>query len=105
MQGSFSNEAVELYSRLVNSRHEKNFSEAEVHDFTRCLRPDGTSFGTAGKCTSPNRPAPPSKTANPQAEKLEKEAEDLMSGGRRNSLAIQDIARKLRERAKVLRGA
>lgn len=103
MQGSFSPEAVELYSELINSKHNQNFSETENYDFTRCIRPDGTSFGTDGKCSPPNKPAPASKAPNPKAEALEKKAEELMSGGRRHSRAMQEVARKLKEQAKKLR--
>lgn len=27
-----------------------NFSEGETYDFTRCVRPDGSAYGTRGKC-------------------------------------------------------
>jgi hypothetical protein len=64
-------------------------------DFTRCVRPDGTAFGTKGNCTAPNRPAGPSK------KELLAKADSLMSGGRRNSRKIQEIARRLREKAEA----
>lgn len=105
MQGSFSLEAVELYAQLIDSKHNQNFSESENYDFARCIRPDGTSFGTAGKCAPPNRPAPDAKKSNSQADALEKKADDLMSGGRRNSRAMQEVARRLREQAKKLRAS
>ena len=105
MQGSFSSEAVELYAQLIGSKHNQNFSEGESYDFTRCVRPDGTSFGTDGKCSPPNRPALAPVTPNPKADALERKAEELMSGGRRNSRKMQAVAKRLREQAKKLRAS
>lgn len=40
MQGFFSEEALEQCKILLGL----------THDYTRCVRPDGSSYGTAGKC-------------------------------------------------------
>jgi hypothetical protein len=48
--GSFSLEALQAYEALVAETHPLNFSQGEVYDFTRCLRPDGTIYGSRGKC-------------------------------------------------------
>jgi hypothetical protein len=50
MKDFFSNEALQAYEALVVEQHSFNFSEKEVYDFTRCVRPDGSAYGTGGKC-------------------------------------------------------
>jgi len=50
--GGFSEEALQLY-QLVASEKGYDFSEGEeTYDFTRCMRPNGTYYGTRGKCKS-----------------------------------------------------
>lgn len=48
--GSFSPEALEAVEALVASTLPLNFSEGETYDFTRCVRPNGSAYGTGGKC-------------------------------------------------------
>jgi hypothetical protein len=48
--GSFSCEALSAYEALVSQRYPQNFSEGESYDFTRCVKPDGSAYGTAGQC-------------------------------------------------------
>ena len=49
--GTFSDESLELYTTMVSESTPANYSEkGEVYDFTRCVRPDGSSYGTSGKC-------------------------------------------------------
>jgi len=49
-QGGFSEEAFEKYQRLLFEQGNVEFSEGETYDFTRCMRPDGSFYGTRGKC-------------------------------------------------------
>jgi hypothetical protein len=50
MLGGFSEEALQLF-QLAASEQAYEFSEGEeTYDFTRCMRPDGTFYGTGGKC-------------------------------------------------------
>jgi hypothetical protein len=49
-QGGFSEEAFEKYQRLLSEKEGVEFSEGETYDFTRCMRPNGTFYGTRGKC-------------------------------------------------------
>lgn len=51
MQGNFSEKSLSLYQDLLE------FSE-DTYDFTRCIRPDGSAYGTRGACQTPNRVAP-----------------------------------------------
>jgi hypothetical protein len=50
MLGGFSEEALQLF-QLAASEQAYEFSEGEeTYDFTRCMRPDGTFYGTGGTC-------------------------------------------------------
>jgi hypothetical protein len=50
MLGGFSEEALQLF-QLAASEQSYEFSEGdEVYDFTRCMRPDGSFYGTSGTC-------------------------------------------------------
>lgn len=52
MTGSFSEEALRVYSQLATEKQGLNFAEGDSYDFTRCLRPDGSAYGTKGQCKS-----------------------------------------------------
>jgi hypothetical protein len=49
MFGSFSKESLEKFQGMLSLSSSQDFSES-VFDFTRCVRTDGTAYGTAGKC-------------------------------------------------------
>lgn len=101
MQGSFSEDSLKIFHNLASQAQGLNYSESgtDSYDFTRCVRPDGTSFGTSGKCTPPNRQAAPSNS-EAEANREEEEARQLMTGGRRHSLAMQRRAKELLESAR-----
>jgi len=65
-QGHFSNEALEAYEALIADTFPLDFSEAQVYDFTRCVRPDGSAYGTGGKCRKGTRE---DKTEEPKPRK------------------------------------
>jgi hypothetical protein len=50
MKGFVSEEALAEYSRLAAEKLGVDFAEGDTYDFTRCMRPDGTFYGTRGKC-------------------------------------------------------
>jgi ribosomal protein L12E/L44/L45/RPP1/RPP2 len=55
MQGSFSEDCLKSFQDLIQ------FSEGapEAYDFARCVRPNGTYYGSRGLCVAPNKPAQP----------------------------------------------
>jgi hypothetical protein len=67
MKGSFSKEALLRYSELVEQKQSVSFSEEVTYDFTRCVRPDGSSYGTGGKCRKGTEEA--KEEASPKAKK------------------------------------
>ena len=54
VKGNFSVESLERYQSLLQ---QVGLPEGETYDFARCVRPDGTFYGTKGKCMPPNKPA------------------------------------------------
>jgi hypothetical protein len=51
MKGHISEEALAAYTQLVADSLGVDFSEGgDTYDFTRCVRPDGSSYGSRGKC-------------------------------------------------------
>ena len=50
MKGYFSEETLRQFAALAEETFGINFSEGGTYDFTRCVRPDGSAYGTNGKC-------------------------------------------------------
>ena len=50
MKGLFSEEALRAYSKLAAEKQGLDFAEGGSYDFTRCVRPDGSAYGTGGRC-------------------------------------------------------
>lgn len=51
MNGAFSEESLAKFAELANQTQAADFAEGEdTYDFTRCVRPDGSFYGTRGKC-------------------------------------------------------
>lgn len=60
MQGQFSEKALALFSQLAAQEIGVNFSEGDSYDFARCVRPDGSTYGTSGRCRKGTETAPAS---------------------------------------------
>ena len=50
MKGYFSEETLNNYARLAAEKLDVDFAEGDLYDFTTCIRPDGSAYGTGGKC-------------------------------------------------------
>jgi hypothetical protein len=48
--GGFTDEALEAYQKAVAEKEGVEFSEEGTYDFTTCIRPDGSAYGTGGTC-------------------------------------------------------
>jgi hypothetical protein len=48
--GGFSEEALQLFQLAASEQSYEFSEEGETYDFARCVRPDGTAYGTSGKC-------------------------------------------------------
>ena len=74
MQGSFSEEALQRFNAIVSELQDANYSESEdSYDFTRCVRPNGTAYGTGGKCKKGAEAAKPEQMAAPKRTKAERD--------------------------------
>jgi hypothetical protein len=56
--GGFSEEALLLFQLAASERAYDFSEEGEVYDFTRCMRPNGTYYGTRGQCKSGSQSGP-----------------------------------------------
>jgi hypothetical protein len=79
--GSFSEEALAQFQELCAQNQSSDFSEGETYDFTRCMRRDGTFYGTSGSC----------KTGS-QAGAKEKKAPKTEGGRKRSATAATKAA-------------
>jgi hypothetical protein len=48
--GGFTEEALAAYQKALAEREGIDFAEGDSYDFTTCIRPDGSAYGTGGKC-------------------------------------------------------
>ena len=65
MKGSISEEALLHYNRMVAEKQGMDFAEGEVYDFTTCIRPDGSAYGTSGTCRKGTKGEAKKKSAAP----------------------------------------
>ena len=62
MNGHFSEEALQHFAEMAAQSQYVEFSEEGTYDFTRCVRPNGTAYGTGGKCRKGTEAAGVEKT-------------------------------------------
>jgi len=48
--GGFTEEALAAYQKALAEQEGTDFAEGDSYDFTTCIRPDGSAYGTGGKC-------------------------------------------------------
>ena len=48
--GGFAEEALAAYQEALAEKEGLDFSEGGTYDFTTCIRPDGSAYGTGGTC-------------------------------------------------------
>ena len=63
MKGHFSEESLSQFVKLAYAETSQNFSEEDFFSFTRCVRPNGTAYGTGGKCRKGTEEASQEKKA------------------------------------------
>jgi hypothetical protein len=112
--GHFNEEALQLYHNLCAEKEGIDFSEEEVYDFTRCVRPNGTFYGTAGRCRKGTETAPAEKkVAEPRAKSSRSEnitkirnlvKEQKQKGATRRQLKSLRGKQQIEERTRKLEG-
>lgn len=50
MKGHFSKSSEIKFKKALSHLHGLDYTESELFEFTRCVRPDGSAYGTGGKC-------------------------------------------------------
>ena len=65
MKGSFNEKSLLAYAESVAEKLDVDFAEGEVYDFTRCVRANGSFYGTSGRCRQ-GSPAGPKEEEAPK---------------------------------------
>jgi hypothetical protein len=96
MNGNFSQEAMEAFAAMVG---EENFSEG-LFDFTRCMRSNGSYYGTNGKCRKGTEAGAKEKIDPKPVSKKQKAPKGLFSKGSDVDLVkVEKAADKWRKKA------
>ena len=103
MYGSFSEESLAEFIKLTYGDEAENFSEEDFFSFTRCVRPNGSTYGTAGRCkkgteTSAKEVAPSSSRTRPKAA-IESDMQQLTSSGAMQQAGIAGIKARAKHAA------
>lgn len=80
MNGHFSEEALRHFAELAAQTQAADFSEGDTYDFTRCVRPDGSAYGTGGKC----------RKGTEGAKEIEEKAKRATGGPKKDAAKIVD---------------
>jgi hypothetical protein len=108
MQGSFSEEALQRFNAIVSELQDANYSESEdSYDFTRCVRPNGTAYGTGGKCKKGAEAAKPEQMAAPAPKRTKAERDTAAKATLQRMAAKgpETSVRKQGDRVVVSRGS
>jgi hypothetical protein len=80
MNGHFSEDALRHFAELAAQTQAADFSEGYTYDFTRCVRPDGSAYGTGGKC----------RKGTEGAKEIEEKAKRASGGPKKDAAKIVD---------------
>jgi hypothetical protein len=108
--GGFSEEALQLFQLAASERAYDFSEEGEVYDFTRCMRPNGTYYGTRGQCKSGSQSGPAEakapagpKAKAPRVAKAPADKNQLKDAHRQSSEKAKGAARAMKEAEKNYR--
>ena len=90
MLGSFSKKALDLFQEAQSESMFLEFSEGSIYDFTTCIRPNGTAYGTAGKCRKGTEGKSQSKPKS-ETRKMKEDAERIEIEGKLNKAMTQYV--------------
>jgi len=106
MKGYFDEKSLESYNLLIAEREGVDFSEGEIYDFTRCVRANGSFYGTSGRCRQGSPAGPKEETKGTSGINLskvkaakEKLAADKAANGGKRLDRIQEEQRLARNKA------
>lgn len=100
MNGSFSEQSLSKYQNLLQDKLNSfgELVEGEVYDFARCVRPDGTFYGTRGRCIPPNKPVLSKEEKDKMKKAPVKEKDVTLKGISADSFKVLDSMVKGRNR-------
>jgi hypothetical protein len=101
--GRFTEGALEFYQKSLLEGESFNFSEGGYYDFTLCLRPNGTYYGTGGKCRKGTEADP--KDKDPHVNRLSGHRliaatamlKNIKTAAREEESGLQSIDRRVSE--------
>ena len=101
--GGFSEDSLDSYQSLLSSL----LDEEEVYDFARCVRPDGSFYGTRGRCMPPNKPAAVTETRGGIGQQPPANTTPAISGGvsRESANILSSLIRRRDRQTELLRRA
>ena len=97
MKGSFNEKSLLAYSELVAEKIDVDFAEGEVYDFTRCVRANGSFYGTSGRCRQ-GSPAGPKEEEAPKGRQGRGDVDHLATAADKKS-ALDAIRNEAAKRA------
>jgi hypothetical protein len=86
MKGYFSEETLDNYARLAAEKLDVDFAEGDLYDFTTCIRPDGSAYGTGGKCRKGSEGETKAKTKKPEQSVADRAMEMVKANARARGL-------------------
>jgi hypothetical protein len=93
MKGEISEEALLKYSELAAEKLGVDFAEGEdMYDFARCMRPNGTYYGTRGKCRQGSEAGPAEKKEGTGARGAREGAAAAKAAGKKGGELLKDRA-------------
>ena len=97
MKGSFNEKSLLAYAELVAEKTDVDFAEGEVYDFTRCVRANGSFYGTSGRCRK-GSPAGPKEEEAPKGRQGRSDVDHLATAADKKS-ALDAIRNEAAKRA------
>jgi len=107
MYGSFSEEALEQFAQLAAQTQAADFVEGDLYDFTRCVRPDGSAYGTRGKCRKGTEGGPAEKPASGQRAATDSDAKAVVQKmkGAKPRASSKDLKKEWAKTEKAVKAA
>jgi hypothetical protein len=102
--GGFTEEALAAYQKALAEQEGTDFAEGDSYDFTTCIRPDGSAYGTGGKCRKGTEGE--AKGRDAKVEKARAKVQEAKASGDKKKLASanhnlqgEEIMRKIERKA------
>lgn len=106
MTGSFSEEALQLFEVLVRNLDSEDYAEVvNTYDFTRCVRADGSAYGTRGSCRKGTEEAKSAEAPAKKARTSRMGSKDLDAPARAAGVRAKQASKTLKEAVREFKQA